>query len=106
MAKAIKFTKEETDSVTELRQDVANVFTRLGQLQIEKKRRIEEIEVVEQDLMNQHSALVEKEQSMFKGLNEKYGDGNYDPSTNIFTPSEQKEEVLEQKEEVLEQPEI
>ena len=43
---------------------------------------------------------------MFKGLNEKYGDGNYDPSTNIFTPSEQKEEVLEQKEEVLEQPEI
>ena len=101
MAKAIKFTKEETDSVTELRQDVANVFTRLGQLQIEKKRRIEEIEVVEQDLMNQHSALVEKEQSMFKGLNEKYGDGNYDPSTNIFTPSEQNDEVLEQKEEDL-----
>jgi hypothetical protein len=35
---------------------------------------------------------------MFKGLNEKYGDGNYDPNTNVFTPSEQKEEVLEQPE--------
>lgn len=98
MAKAIKFTKEETEQVAELRRDVANLFTQLGQLQIEKKRRIEEIEVVEQDLHNQHSALVEKEQNMFKGLNEKYGDGNYDPNTNVFTPSEQKEEVLEQPE--------
>ncbi len=98
MAKAIKFTKEETEQVAELRRDVANLFTQLGQLQIEKKRRIEEIEVVEQDLHNQHSALVEKEQNMFKGLNEKYGDGNYDPNTNVFTPAEQKEEVLEQPE--------
>ena len=59
MAKAIKFTKEETEEVNQLRQDVANLFTKLGQLQIEKKRRIEEIEVVEQDLHNQHSALLE-----------------------------------------------
>ena len=95
MAEAIKFTNEEVQSVNDLRQDVANVFTRLGQLQIEKKRRIEEIEVVEQDLLNQHSALVEKEQTMFKGLNDKYGDGNYDPATNIFTPNEEKKEVLD-----------
>ena len=98
MAKALKFTKEEVQSVNDLRQDVANVFTRLGQLQIEKKRRIEEIEVVEQDLLNQHSTLVEQEQTMFKGLNDKYGDGNYDPVTNIFTPNEEKEEVLEKTE--------
>ena len=102
MAKAIKFTNKEVESVNDLRQDVANVFTRLGQLQIEKKRRIEEIEVVEQDLMNQHATLVEKEQSMFKGLNEKYGDGNYDPVTNTFTPNEEKEV----KEEVLEKTEV
>jgi len=94
MAKALKFTNEEVQSVNDLRQDVANVFTRLGQLQIEKKRRIDEIEVVEQDLITQHSTLVEKEQNMFKGLNEKYGDGNYDPETNTFTPVEKKEEIL------------
>ena len=98
MAEAIKFTDEEVQSVSDLRQDVANVFTRLGQLQIEKKRRIEEIEVVEQDLLNQHSTLVEKEQTMFKGLNDKYGDGNYDPATNTFTPNKEKEEVLEETE--------
>ena len=98
MAKALKFTEEEVQSVNDLRQDVANVFTRLGQLQIEKKRRIDELEVVEQDLLNQHSALVEKEQTMFKGLNDKYGDGNYDPATNTFTPNEEKVEVLEKSE--------
>ena len=94
MAKALKFTEEEVQSVNDLRQDVANVFTRLGQLQIEKKRRIDELEVVEQDLLNQHSALVEKEQTMFKGLNDIYGDGNYDPETNTFTPTEKNKEVF------------
>ena len=41
MAKAIKFTEEEVQSITDLRQDVANIFTRLGQLAIEKKRRMD-----------------------------------------------------------------
>ena len=95
MAKALKFTEEEVQSIQDLRQDVANTFTRLGQLQIEKKRRMDELDVVEQDLMNQHSSLVQKEQELFKGLNDTYGDGNYDPDTNTFTPTEEKEEVLE-----------
>ncbi len=95
MAKALKFTEEEVQSIQDLRQDVANTFTRLGQLAIEKKRRIDERDVVEQDLLNQHSSLVQKEQELFKGLNDTYGDGNYDPDTNTFTPTEEKEEVLE-----------
>jgi|TARA_B110000483_G_scaffold223865_1_gene282124 Fe-S cluster assembly scaffold protein SufB len=98
MAKALKFTEEEVQSIQDLRQDVANTFTRLGQLAIEKKRRIDELDVVEQDLLNQHSSLVQKEQELFKGLNDIYGDGNYDPETNTFTPTEEKEEVLEQTE--------
>jgi len=96
MAKALKFTEEEVQSITDLRQDVANVFTRLGQLAIEKKRRIDELDVVEQDLLNQHSSLVQKEQDLFKGLNDIYGDGNYDPESNTFTPTEEKKEILEE----------
>ena len=96
MAKALKFTTEEVQSITDLRQDVANVFTRLGQLAIEKKRRIDELDVVEQDLLNKHSGLVQKEQELFKGLNDIYGDGNYDPETNTFTPTEKNKEVLEE----------
>ena len=36
MAKEIKFTNDEVASLEQLRQDVANIFTKLGQLSIEK----------------------------------------------------------------------
>ena len=51
----------------------------------------EEIQKVESALLNQHQELVEKEKQIFAGLNEKYGDGNYDPNTNEFTPIEKEE---------------
>lgn len=93
MANEIKFTEEEVSQINQLRQDVAGVFTQLGQLQIEKKRRLDEITNVENDLLQKHSNLVQLEQDIFKGLNEKYGDGNYDPITNTFTPVEKTEET-------------
>ena len=89
MAKKIKFTDEEVSQINTLRQNVANVFTRLGQLQIEKKRRIDEIENLERSILDEHSKLIEEETNLFQGLNEKYGDGNYDPNTGIFTPIQQ-----------------
>jgi len=46
MAKEIKFTNDEVASLEQLRQDVANIFTKLGQLSIEKKRRVDEIETL------------------------------------------------------------
>ena len=92
MAKKIKFTKDEVIEIDNLKQEVASIFTRLGQLSVEKKRRIDEVEKVESDLLNQHQELVEKEKQIFAGLNEKHGDGNYDPSSNTFVPvSENKE---------------
>ena len=91
MAKTIKFTDEEVSQINQLRQDVANLFTRLGQLQIEKKRRVDEIEDLEKQIFEQHQDLVNQEQELFKGLNEKYGDGNYDPNTNEFIQSENNE---------------
>jgi hypothetical protein len=90
MAKEIKFTEEEVGKINQLRQDVSNVFTQLGQLAIERKKRISEIDSIEQELLTKHSELQTSEQELFKGLNEKYGDGNYDPATNTFTPQEEK----------------
>jgi hypothetical protein len=92
MAESIKFTEEEVSQINQLRQDVAEVFTKLGQVQIEKKKRIEEISNVENKLLQKHSSLVQLEQDIFKGLNEKYGDGNYDPTTNTFIPEEKTNE--------------
>lgn len=93
MAEAIKFTEEEVQQINELRQNVVNVFNQLGQLTIERNRRIKELDRLETDLVDRHTQLVEEEQKLFQGLNEKYGDGNYNPETNEFTPVEEKQEV-------------
>lgn len=94
MAETIQFTEEEVQSINQLRQDVANVFTQLGQLTIERNRRLDELDDLEEGLIQKHQELQKKEQELFKGLNEKYGDGNYDPITNTFTPTP-KEEVTQ-----------
>jgi len=95
MAEAIQFTEEEVQSINQLRQDVANVFTQLGQLSIERNRRLDELDDLEDQLIAKHKELQTQEQELFKGLNEKYGDGNYDPQTNTFTPTP-KEEVVQE----------
>lgn len=93
MAEQIQFTEEEVSQINQLRQDVSNVFTQLGQLAIEKKRRLEELDGIQEQLLDKHKELQQTEEELFKGLNEKYGDGNYDPATNTFTPVEKNEET-------------
>lgn len=94
MAETIKFTEEEVGKINQLRVQVSNVFTKLGQLAIEKQRRIDEIDSIEKQLIGDHAELQEVERKLFEDLNKKYGDGNYDPDTNTFTPvpSEKTEE--------------
>jgi hypothetical protein len=94
MAEAIKFTDEEKQSINELRQEVGSVFTKLGQLSITRARQIQELDAAERQLIEEHQTLAIKEQEMFKNLNEKYGDGNFDPKTGTFTPTP-KEETAE-----------
>ena len=86
MEEQIKFTEDEVKEINQLRFDVGAVFTKLGQIQIEKKKRLEELEENEANLLIQYKELVTKEDTLFKELNEKYGDGDYDPNTGIFTP--------------------
>jgi phage host-nuclease inhibitor protein Gam len=95
MTKEIKFTEEEVQQINKLRQDVSAIFTQLGQLSIEKKRRIDELTEIEEQLLVQHKQLQEQEQTLFKGLNEKYGDGNYNPETNTFVPANLEEKDSE-----------
>ena len=86
MEEQIKFTEEEVKEINDLRFEVGSVFTQLGQVQIEKRKRLEELEQNEASLLQKYTELVAKEDILFKGLNEKYGDGDYDPNTGIFTP--------------------
>jgi hypothetical protein len=95
MAEQIKFTDEEIGQINQLRLDVSNVFVKLGELTIQKKQTLDEITNLELQLHEAHSELVKTEESLFKTLNEKYGDGNYDPNTGLFTPIAVEEKVAE-----------
>lgn len=86
MAEQVKFTEEEIKQINQLRQDVSEVFYQLGQLSIEKKRLVDEATEKENELFQKHIELIEFEQTLFKTLNGKYGDGDYDPLTGIFSP--------------------
>ena len=86
MENQIKFTDEEVQQINQLRQDATNIFLQLGQLTVERKRRLEELDNIESELLQNQKELVQVEENLFKSLNEKYGDGNYDPVTGVFTP--------------------
>jgi hypothetical protein len=86
MMEQIKFTQEEVNSINQLKTDVELVFIQLGQLSVERKRRNDELDEIESELLEKHKELVNTELELFKNLNEKYGDGNYDPNTGVFTP--------------------
>ena len=89
MTEQIKFTEEEVGQINQLRNEVTQVFIQLGQISLERKRRLEELDSLESQLQQSHQELVQREETLFKSLNEKYGDGNYDPNTGIFTPIQQ-----------------
>ena len=65
MANTIQFTEEEVSQINQLRQDVANVFTQLGQLAIEKERRISELDGIQEQLLNKHKELQQTEEELF-----------------------------------------
>ncbi len=91
--KEIKFSEEEVKQINDLRIEVSGIFTQLGQISLERTKRLKELQDVEDKLTTRHGELVETEQGLFKELNEKYGDGNYDPESGVFTPAEKEKEV-------------
>ena len=82
----IKFTEEEILQINQLRKDSTDVFIQLGQLSIERKKKLDEFDNIEQQLLQKFSGLTQLEEELFKKLNQKYGDGNYDLNTGVFTP--------------------
>jgi len=93
MSKVIKFTKEEVTQINDLRVEVSGIFTQLGQISLERTKRLEELQEVETKLTKRHGELVTIETDLFKQLNEKYGNGNYDPESGVFTPVKEEKEA-------------
>ena len=89
-ASEIKFSDKELQSLRELQDGYSEKSAQFGQLKIQKllvQQQLDALETTEVQMESDYSALQEKEREIVKELNEKYGPGNLDPTTGVFTPA-------------------
>ena len=87
--KEIKFTEEELQSLKQIQQDYLECQTAFGQVAIQKialQQQIDALAKSEDDYAKKYQETQEKEREVAKVLNDKYGSGNLDPQTGVFTP--------------------
>ena len=82
-----KLTKEELETIEQIRNEASQIFFDLGRIAIRRRNVNVQIDSDEEKLEEQHDNLVEKENELYKTLNEKYGDGTIEPTTGEFIPS-------------------
>jgi archaellum component FlaC len=88
-SKEIKFTQDELTNIESIRNGFNEVQTLLGRLEIQRIQTKQALENIHNDklrLETRYSDLVDEERKMVQDLNEKYGPGNLDPDTGVFTP--------------------
>jgi len=88
--KEIKFTKEELSSLESLKDSYSNVELSLGRLEVARlqtEQRLEQIENEKLRLETEYTQTQIQENELVSELNEKYGPGNLDPNTGVFTPA-------------------
>ena len=89
-SKEIKFTKQEMESLNKVRVGFEEVQFSLGSLEIvriQTENKLEQISNRRLQLETQYNNLIKEEQELLSELNEKYGPGNLDPTTGVFTPN-------------------
>jgi len=101
MADEIKFTDEELKSLQELSQSYQNIQASFGQLKVQKilnQQQADALEEAEVKMDSDYKEIQDNERKLVEELNEKYGPGQLDPQTGVFTPAPPQEEAAEEVE--------
>ncbi len=96
----VKFTDEELQTIQDLSNKSNGITNRFGQLAIAKiniEKQSESIEEEEFKLHEELEALKKEEQRTLQKITDKYGPGNLDPQTGVFTPSVEVQSSEEEK---------
>ena len=86
----IKFTEEELQSLNDLQVKYNTITNQFGQLAIAKLNLDKQTEVVndqEFKLQEELDQAREQEQEILNEITEKYGPGQLDPQSGVFTPT-------------------
>jgi len=89
--KEIVFTDEEMQKLAEVQNGYTNLQTQMGQTRMQQlglETQLNKVGDVEIQLGEDLITLNAKESELAQVLNDKYGPGQLDPETGVFTPSE------------------
>ena len=86
-----KFTEEELKQVNTLQGTYLNLQNALGQISIGRIRveqQLDDFDKAEDNVRKEFAETQQTEKDFIEKINKKYGDGNLDISTGVFTPKE------------------
>ena len=90
MAEDIKFTEDEMTSLKQLQEDYTTKQEQLGQISVQRillNQQIDSLQQRQEQLEKEYVEVQQREQCLVKTLNDKYGQGQLDPNTGVFTPT-------------------
>ena len=83
MQETKKFTKEEIDEITKLKDKLNNVSMSLGQIRLQQLK----LQEAEEKTIEEFDSVTNEEKQMARKLEAKYGQGTLDINTGEFIPS-------------------
>jgi chromosome segregation ATPase len=92
----IKFSEEELKELGDLQQSYQEKQAQLGQIAVQKiilNQQVEAIENRQVELEGEYEEVQQTERDLVQKLNEKYGPGQLDPQSGVFTPAPPQEEA-------------
>ena len=88
MSEQIKFTDEEMKTLRGLQDSYTEKQSELGQLSVQRillNQQLDALDERQTFLENEYKKIQQKETDFVKTLNNKYGQGQLDPDTSVFT---------------------
>ena len=89
MSEEVKFTEDEMKQISELQQAYLNMQNALGQVSVNRIRleqQMNDLTSTEDQIRGQYTENQTKERDFVDTINKKYGDGNLDLNSGVFTP--------------------
>ena len=93
MAEPIKFSEDEIKKLQDIQNTYFNIQGEFGRLSMTRLRLDQQLEALnekEDELSRNFEDTQSTEEAFIDSINEKYGDGVYDPESGTFTPAEKK----------------
>ena len=85
-----KFTEEEMKSLSDLQDSYTKKQAELGQVSVQRillNQQLDNLDQRQSHLEKEYVQVQQQEQDLVKELNEKYGAGQLDPESGVFTPN-------------------